>query len=132
MVSKRPAVPCRAHSSRTGMPRKKYAMHGAAVCDTHGGRSPQVRWNAEKRQAEVMMLRAVGKIQRQEEVRRLAPKPWLDTGVALPSIREWMSPGELVRIAREMEAVAKLLRLQARVKREEERARATVHPPAAD
>lgn len=125
-------MPCKAHSSRTGQQCRKFAMRGAAVCDTHGGRSPQVRWRAEKRQAEIIMLRAVGKIQRRDEVRRLALKPWLDTGVGQPWIREWMSPGDLVRIAKEMETVARLLRLQARIKREEEQTRPIGKPRGPD
>lgn len=40
---------CSAKSSRTGAPCKKFAIVGGTVCDTHGGRAPQVREAARKR-----------------------------------------------------------------------------------
>lgn len=46
-----PPVMCKAHSSRTGEPCKKYAIVGGAVCNTHGGSSPHVKEAAKKRLA---------------------------------------------------------------------------------
>lgn len=40
---------CTAKSSRTGKPCSKWAIRGGTVCDTHGGRAPQVKAAAEKR-----------------------------------------------------------------------------------
>lgn len=40
---------CTAHSSRTGLPCKKYAVNGTNVCDTHGGKAPQVVAKARQR-----------------------------------------------------------------------------------
>lgn len=40
---------CTAKSSRTGEPCKKWAIQGGTVCDTHGGRAPQVKQAAMER-----------------------------------------------------------------------------------
>lgn len=40
---------CTAHSARTGLPCKAYAIKGATVCRTHGGSAPQVKAKAEER-----------------------------------------------------------------------------------
>ena len=40
---------CIARSSRTGERCRKYAIHGATVCGSHGGRAPQVSRSAAKR-----------------------------------------------------------------------------------
>jgi hypothetical protein len=47
----RPAVRCRAHSTRTGKPCQKYAIKGGAVCTVHGGSAPQVIRAAQRRLA---------------------------------------------------------------------------------
>lgn len=44
-----PPKHCKARSSRTGEPCKKYAIVGGDVCNTHGGSAPQVREAARKR-----------------------------------------------------------------------------------
>lgn len=50
---------CTAHSSRTGKPCTKYAMKGQAVCDSHGGRSPQARKAAKERTERAKALEAI-------------------------------------------------------------------------
>ncbi|MGH3825773.1 MAG: hypothetical protein ACRDQX_01155 [Pseudonocardiaceae bacterium] len=45
----RPKIKCRARN-RFGKPCGNYAIHGAVVCDSHGGRAPQV-WTAAFRRA---------------------------------------------------------------------------------
>lgn len=40
---------CKAHSSRTGLPCKRWAIKGATVCRHHGGAAPQVQAKAEQR-----------------------------------------------------------------------------------
>lgn len=45
---------CRAKSSRTGKPCKHYPIHGAVVCQTHGGAAPQVKKAAEQRLRDVL------------------------------------------------------------------------------
>src|SRR4051812_45676046 len=42
---------CTARSSRTGKPCKNWAVHGATVCKSHGGRAPQVIAAARRRLA---------------------------------------------------------------------------------
>ncbi len=44
-----PRVRCSAHSSRTGEPCRRWAVRGAEVCATHGGRAPQVKRCARER-----------------------------------------------------------------------------------
>jgi hypothetical protein len=53
---------CSAKSSRTGEPCKKYAIVGGSVCDTHGGRAPQVR-EAARRRIEAMVPDALDGIE---------------------------------------------------------------------
>jgi hypothetical protein len=43
---------CTGRSSRTGKPCKKDAIKGGTVCSTHGGKAPQVKAAAERRQQE--------------------------------------------------------------------------------
>lgn len=40
---------CKAKSSRTGRPCKKWAIEGGAVCEFHGGGAPQVKLAAKLR-----------------------------------------------------------------------------------
>jgi len=47
--SKRDPRKCTAHSSRTGLPCERWAIHGGTTCATHGGRSPQVKATAVRR-----------------------------------------------------------------------------------
>lgn len=46
-----PPVKCGARSSRTGKPCQKWAVRGATVCASHGGRAPQVMAAARRRLA---------------------------------------------------------------------------------
>lgn len=41
-----PRAKCTGHSSRTGNPCGRYPNHGMTVCNSHGGRAPQVRAKA--------------------------------------------------------------------------------------
>jgi hypothetical protein len=50
MPRKRPAVRCTAHRT-DGQPCGGWAVHGASVCATHGGRAPQVQAAARERLA---------------------------------------------------------------------------------
>jgi hypothetical protein len=43
---------CTARSSRTGQPCRRFPVHGATVCPSHGGRAPQVQRAATLRLAE--------------------------------------------------------------------------------
>lgn len=45
---------CRAKSSRTGKPCNKAPIKGGHVCDTHGGRAPQVKRKAAERLADLI------------------------------------------------------------------------------
>jgi len=47
-------VKCTAHSSRTGLPCKHYAIKGGTVCRTHGGAAPQVKRKAAERIEELL------------------------------------------------------------------------------
>lgn len=63
---------CVAHSSRTGLPCKKWAIRGGTVCATHGGRSPAVR-NAARRRLEQRRIESeMGKLLVELEVENLA------------------------------------------------------------
>jgi hypothetical protein len=44
---------CRAHSSRTGEPCKKFAIKGALVCATHGGSTRHIKRSAQERLKEL-------------------------------------------------------------------------------
>ena len=44
-----PSPKCKAKSSRTGEPCKRYAIAGGTVCPFHGGNSPQVKAKAKMR-----------------------------------------------------------------------------------
>lgn len=46
--------PCKARSARGTRPCKKWAIHGGSVCDTHGGRAPQVKRKAKDRLADLI------------------------------------------------------------------------------
>lgn len=46
--------PCSAKSARTGQPCKHWAIHGGAVCRTHGGAAPQVKRKAAERLADLI------------------------------------------------------------------------------
>ena len=78
-----PPRKCSAHSSRTGDPCKKFAIVGGTVCDTHGGRAPQVR-EAARRRIETFAEEAIDGIQnlarigQKEEVRLRAYQDMLD------------------------------------------------------
>lgn len=47
-----PSRQCAAHSSRTGLRCKAFAIHGGTVCRMHGGSAPQVKAAARRRLAE--------------------------------------------------------------------------------
>src|SRR5215471_1750570 len=49
MVTRGSNPRCKAHSSRTGKPCQRPAMHGQQVCQVHGGMAPQNRAAAELR-----------------------------------------------------------------------------------
>jgi hypothetical protein len=48
------SVPCSAHSSRTGLPCKRWAIQGGTVCPTHGGSIQRVKISAADRLAEMV------------------------------------------------------------------------------
>lgn len=50
----RPTVPCRAHSSRTGLPCRRASVNGAYVCATHNGQNAAVRRKAAERLAKAV------------------------------------------------------------------------------
>lgn len=55
MMQKTPdARKCKARSSRTGKPCQHWAIHGGTVCQTHGGRAPQVQRKAAERLADLI------------------------------------------------------------------------------
>lgn len=98
-MSPRQARRCSAHRSRDGKPCGKYAMRGATVCETHGGRAPQVRAAASERRLDAQVRATLAKLDVAEvadpltELGRLAGQilAWRDTLAArvneLSSIR---------------------------------------------
>ena len=58
-----PSQKCKAKSSRTGEPCKRYAIAGGTVCPFHGGNSPQVK-DAAKRRLLAMVDPAMAVIER--------------------------------------------------------------------
>lgn len=60
-VDDRPSVGqrCKAKSSRTGQPCRRYPSHGTTVCAMHGGRAPHVRAAAKRRLAVKDALKSV-------------------------------------------------------------------------
>lgn len=100
---------CKALSSRTREPCRKWAMSGQEVCDAHGGRSPQAKAAAARRIAEQRATRALERSgARQvanplEELQQLAAeivtlKDWLgDRVVVLQQLRYQAGAGEQIR-----------------------------------
>lgn len=58
----RQRIRCRARSSGSGNPCRNWAVHGALVCKMHGGRAPQVRAAAARREAERVAVVAAGRM----------------------------------------------------------------------
>lgn len=100
--SARPCIRCSAHSSQTGEPCKRWAISGATVCATHGGRAPQVKKSATERIAErietlagpaVTVLQELMESE-DERVRFTAAKDLLDRGgFKAPDRQEFSGPG---------------------------------------
>lgn len=65
-----PPPRCRAHSTRTGEPCKRFPTRGATVCSTHGAASPVVKRAAARRVEEARILRLLG---REQPVERVDP-----------------------------------------------------------
>lgn len=61
MTSRRQARRC-VGTKTNGEPCPKYAMNGATVCDTHGGKAPQVRAKSAERLAEQAAQRVLARI----------------------------------------------------------------------
>ena len=114
MAKWRPAVPCHARRSN-GSPCGNYAMHGGMVCHAHGGRARQVRRAAFSRRREAQARRYLAELSVEREARRAAIAPWAQE---LQDARWEFDRTALARryrrIAREMTAVAKALRAEAR------------------
>lgn len=54
-------IRCKARSSRTGEPCKRYPIQGATVCRTHGGAAPQVQRKARER-LEALVPKAISRL----------------------------------------------------------------------
>lgn len=87
-------------------------MRFTTVCHAHGGRAPQVRYRAERREAEALLLKFSVGLQQDLLARRAAVEPWRDE-LGPPSLWRYMPPDQLRRIATEMARVAKALRDEA-------------------
>jgi hypothetical protein len=86
---------CTARSTRTGERCKRAAGKGATVCATHGGRAPQVKAAAKRRQAEEKAAKAVVTYGLPREISpdaALLEEVWRTAGHV-----QWL--GELVQLA---------------------------------
>ena len=106
----RPLSPkCRGKSSRTGLPCKRRAILGGAVCPTHGGSAPQVKAAAAQRVRDMLaeaidpnrVLREKGRLA-YSDIRELFD----DAGNVLP-IKKW--PEDAARAVASVEVVTKNL-----------------------
>lgn len=81
---------CKARSSRSGAPCKRFALLGASVCTSHGGAAPQVRRTARERLAglvdpAITRLAALVRHGRPDHVALAAARDVLDrAGLAAP------------------------------------------------
>ncbi len=101
------SVPCRAHSSRTGKPCKRPAILGGTVCQTHGGRAPQVKAKAAERVRD-LLADAIDPNRVLREAARLAYSDirelFDDAGNLLP-IKKW--PDDIAKAVASIEFVKK-------------------------
>ena len=82
---------CKAHSTRTGKPCRRWAIHGGTVCPTHGGSSGHVKKAAAQRVKDMLaeavdpkrVLREAGRLA-YSDIRRL----FNEDGSLLP-MRDW-------------------------------------------
>ena len=58
-----PGKKCHAHSSRTGLPCKRWAVPGTTVCSIHGAGAPHVK-EAARRRLEELILPAIATLRR--------------------------------------------------------------------
>lgn len=63
MAPVRQARRCTGHRSRDRQPCEAWAVNGATVCVTHGGRSPQVVMAAAERQLERRMRQTLARLE---------------------------------------------------------------------
>lgn len=86
-----PAPPCKAKSSRTGKPCRKYAIRGGTVCRTHGGAAPQVEKAAAQRVRD-MLAEAIDPDRWMREVAAIAYLDYrelFDDKGDLRPVKEW-------------------------------------------
>ncbi len=115
MPSVRPAVRCRA-TNRAGQTCGNFAMLGGRVCHAHGGRAPQVRSAARRRRDMALAYGMLAREIAEREDRRRALAPWAGR-IRAEGVVSTLVPEESAHRyrtwAREMTAVARLLRAEA-------------------
>lgn len=90
------AVRCKAKSSQTGQPCKRWASHGAAVCTSHGAAAPQVAIKAEERIAS-LVTKALDRIEAlidqadMDSIRLAAAKDIMDRAGYKPAEKRQLS-----------------------------------------
>lgn len=120
---RRPAIPCAAHSVRTGQPCRNFAMLGATVCHAHGGRTGQARAAAQQRLERAKVGRDLARHRAQQRAEQDALAPWASELEALrfESLGNDLIAAKRAReLARELARAVKVLREYAKAVEAEE------------
>lgn len=105
----KPRVTCTARAKSTGERCGRAPIPGGTVCKFHGGGTAAARAAGRRRLEESFTRRQLAAWEAAENARRAALSPWQnEPAIAFPQV--FAEPGDLRRIAREMNAVARVLR----------------------
>lgn len=118
MPSGKPAVRCHAKAKTTGERCGNAPIPGGTICRFHGA-NRAVRDKANQRVLQRQIMAGMRRWERYRDLAQAAREPWADEPSLAAPITVYTNPGDLRRIAREMQDSARILRQEAtRVERE--------------